>query len=381
MALWVSELSPVGGGGGAAKFIGITSVLPNFIHALTIPNTKPHTNVMASESLYGIPRPKRTQGKEISSSSNLAFTSNLTSLLAAQPTTSAARARPSKTKGSIFSSHNKNIKKRAAADISEDGKSSTGQSHSTHSAAVDPATLHRSKRKLEEKARIYASMKRGEYVPSTNSARAEKRDSNLLVDFDRKWAEDIEAGRTSDTSESENEDEADNEMVTYEDEFGRERHGTRAEANRELRRRNAQKYAAEELASFSARPVAPSRIIYGDIVQSAAFNPDAKVSELMENIAKKRDRSMTPPEEVHYDASKEVRSKGVGFYSFSKDAEGRKREMNELKKEREETEREKKEREEREKKREEELQNEMRAEAERKGQLLAEKFLDELDGN
>lgn len=222
-------------------------------------------------------------------------------------------------------------------------------------------------------------MKRGEYVPPANSARAEKRDSNLLVDFDRKWAEDIEAGRTSDTTESENEDEADNEMVTYEDEFGRERHGTRAEASRELRRMNAQNHAAEELASFSARPVAPSRIIRGDIVQSAAFNPDAKVLELMENIARKRDRSMTPPEEVHYDASKEVRSKGVGFYSFSKDAEGRKREMNELKKQREETEREKREREERERKMEEELQHEKKAEAERNGKLLAEKFLDGLD--
>lgn len=224
-------------------------------------------------------------------------------------------------------------------------------------------------------------MKRGEYVPPANSARAEIRDSNLLVDFDRKWAEDIEAGRTSDTSESENEDEADSEMVTYEDEFGRERHGTRAEADRELRRRNAQKYAAEELASFSARPVAPSRIIRGDIVQSAAFNPDAKRTELMENIARKRDRSMTPPEEAHYDASKEVRSKGVGFYAFSKDAEGRRREMNELKKERDETEREKKDREVRERKREEEVQNEIKAEAERKGQLLAEEFLDRLDGD
>lgn len=350
-------------------------------HPLFTPNLKHHPHTMASESLYGIPRPKRTQGKEISPSSNLAFASNLTSLLAAQPTTSTARARPSKTKSSIFSTHNKNIKKRAAADISEDGKPSIVQSHSTRSAAVDSATLNRSKRKLEEKARIYASMKRGEYVPPANSARAAERDSNLLVDFDRKWAEDIEAGRTSDTSESGNEDEADSEMVTYEDEFGRERYGTRAEADRELRRRNAQKYAAEELASFSARPVAPSRIIRGDIVQSAAFNPDAKISELMENIARKRDRSMTPPEEVHYDASKEVRSKGVGFYAFSKDAEGRRREMNELKKERDETEREIKDRQGRERKREEEVQNEIKAEAERKGQLLAEEFLDRLDGD
>lgn len=339
-------------------------------------------NMASGSSIYGIPRPK-TQAKEISSSTTLAFTSQLTSLLAQtpQPATTTARSRPSKSKPSIFNTHNKNTKKRAAADISQDETPSLIQTHSTSTSAVDPATLHRSKRKLEQKARLYASMKRGDYVPDPNSASTEKRDSNLLVDFDRKWAEDIEAGRTSDTSSSsDDDDDGRREIVTYEDEFGRQRQGTQAEASRELRRSNAQAYATEELARLSARPKAPDRLIYGDVVQAAAFNPDEKTAEQMENIARKRDRSMTPPEEVHYDASKEIRTKGVGFYSFSKDAEGRKREMNELDREREETERNRKEREERLRKRKEAVEKRKKAVAEKRVEMLAERFLDALDG-
>lgn len=337
---------------------------------------------MVSEtSIYGIPRPK-AQAKEIPSSSTLAFTSQLTSLLAqpSQPAATAARSRPSKSKPSIFTTHNKNTKKRAAADISQDDSPSLVQMHSS-TAAIDPATLHRSKKKLEQKARLYASMKRGVYVPNPKSTSTEKRDSNLLVDFDRKWAEDIEAGRTSDISSSSDDDDDDGrrEIVTYEDEFGREREGTRAEASRELRRRNAQAYATEELARLSARPAAPDRLIYGDVVQAAAFNPDEKTAEQMENIARKRDRSMTPPEEVHYDASKEIRTKGVGFYSFSKDAEGRKREMDELEREREETEKNRKAREERLKKRKEAVEKRKKAVAEKRAEILAERFLDGLD--
>ena len=44
------------------------------------------------------------------------------------------------------------------------------------------------------------------------------------------------------------------------------------------------------------------------------------------------------PLNIHYDASKEVRAKGAGFYQFSGDAETRKSQMEELKNAREETE-------------------------------------------
>lgn len=217
------------------------------------------------------------------------------------------------------------------------------------------------------------------------------KEESALVDFDRKWAEaeeekggDGEGKRkyeteSDDDGESEEEKGAGEEMVEYTDEFGRLRHGTARTAALEQRRQNARLYASEELSTMKARPERPSNLIVGDTIQAAAFNPDVPAAAQMETLARKRDRSMTPPEEVHYDASKEVRSKGVGFYNFSQDGEGRKREMEALMKEREETERRKREREERKERRMKEVEERRRLIAEKRGERLAERFLDGLD--
>lgn len=239
---------------------------------------------------------------------------------------------------------------------------------------------------MEDKARLYASMKRGDYVPPSKGGT--NKEEGALVDFDRKWAEREEAGEggkyeteSDDGGESEEAEggEGKGEIVEYEDEFGRLRRGSKAEAGRELRRQNAQAYASEELGSMKARPDRPDKLIVGDTIQVSAFNPDAPRAAQMEELARKRDRSMTPPEEVHYDASKEVRSKGVGFYAFSKDGEGRKREMEALRKEREETGRGKREREERKERRKGEVEERRRVIAQKRGERLAERFLDGLD--
>ena len=332
---------------------------------------------MASNmSLYGTPRPKTSsKSKEISSSSSLAFSSQLSSLLAQTSTSPSTpgRSRPSKSKTDIFTAHNKNTRKRAAVDISEDG---IFPGHQQDIGGVDSTILHRSKRKMEEKARLYAAMKRGDYVPPSGTDN--RRDEGVLVDFDRKWAEDEAAGRKPNyetSSDSGGDGEEDEELVDYEDEFGRQRRGTQAEAAREERRKNGIAQAADEVDRFSARPAPPSQIIYGDTVQTAAFNPDEPIAAQMEEIARKRDRSMTPPDEVHYDANGEVRTKGVGFYSFSKDKEGRKREMEALEKERLQTERERKEKEERKDKRKEEIEARRRLIREKQ----AERFLEGLD--
>ncbi|KAL8723133.1 MAG: hypothetical protein Q9181_007348 [Wetmoreana brouardii] len=337
---------------------------------------------MASKhSLYGVPRPNSGlhRSKEISSSTSLAFTSQLSSLLAqsassTQPTT--GRPRPSKTKEDIFKTHNKNTKKRALADISSsDG---TQRASKQDIGGIDPADLHRSKRKMEEKARLYASMKRGDYVPSTTSSH--NAEEHSLVDFDRKWAEDVEAGRdNNDTSSGEDDNPSEAEsLVDYEDEFGRLRRGTRTERDRELRRRNATAYAESELKSYSARPTAPSNIIRGDTIQAGAFNPDVTISEQMDELARKRDKSLTPPPETHYDASKEIRSKGVGFYAFSREEGERKREMEELEKQRGETERVKREQEERREKRKREVEERKRMVRKKREEQLADRFLREL---
>ena len=246
---------------------------------------------------------------------------------------------------------------------------------------------------MEEKARLYASMKRGDYVPPSNGGT--NKEENALVDFDRKWAEaedKREKGggnggkgkrryetESDDDGESEDETGGGGEMVEYVDEFGRQRYGTARTALREQRLQAARLHASSELSSMAARPERPSNLIVGDTIQAAAFNPDFPVAAQMETLARKRDRSMTPPEEVHYDASKEVRSKGVGFYNFSQDGEGRKREMEALMKEREETERRKREREERKERRKQEVEERRRVIAEKRGERLAERFLDGLD--
>ncbi|MCJ1325438.1 hypothetical protein MMC10_002101 [Thelotrema lepadinum] len=334
--------------------------------------------------LYGAARPEREPKSSITSSTSHSFASSLSSLLAAKPpkasATTSARARPSKSsKNDIFTSHNKGSKKRAAADIAgQDG--STEQKHNSDIGALDYDTLHRSKRKMEEKARLYAAMKRGDYVAPKRGMSDE--DSGALVDFDRKWAEDEAAGKETnyDTSSDDGGDSDDEEMVDYIDELGRPRRGTRAEAAREAREQRMAAHAQAELEEMSARPAMPSSgVIFGDTVQSAAFNPDIQASSAMANLAAKRDRSATPPEEVHYDASKEVRSKGVGFYQFSKDKEGREREMRQLEKEREETVKREKEREERKQKKLRDIEERRKKIKEKRGEREVDGFLKSLE--
>ena len=234
---------------------------------------------------------------------------------------------------------------------------------------------------MEEKARLYASMKRGDYVPPSNGRT--NKEENALVDFDRKWAEEQEGvnGGKDDTSSDDGGFDSDEEdLVDYEDEFGRQRKGTKAEAARELRKRNAQVYASEELSQFSARPSRPENLIHGDTIQAAAFNPDEPIAAQMDTLARKRDRSMTPPEEVHYDASKEIRSKGVGFYQFSKDNEERKKEMEALEKERAETEKGRREKEERKEAKKRQVEERKKLIASKRNEKLADRFLDSLGG-
>lgn len=363
----------------------------------------------SSQPLYGVPRPnaglKPTKEMPVSSTS-LAFTSQLSTLLAQSSsshpsTTTTARSRPSKTsKEDIFKTHNKNTKKRALADIasSSDGHTQYRPSQGIGGSALDSGDLHRSKRKMEEKARLYAAMKRGDYVPPTgrggNASSSRNLEEHSLVDFDRKWADSLERNNgandkngdhdkdTSSGEDNDNDDHDDNDddttLLPYEDEFGRLRHGTRKEIARHHQRRAAASHAESELQSFTARPLAPSTILHGDVIQSAAFNPDTTIAAQMDALARKRDRSLTPPAETHYDASKEIRSKGVGFYQFSKEEGERAREMEELEGRRGETERVKREQEERRERRRREVEGRKRVISRKREERLADRFLAEL---
>jgi hypothetical protein len=283
-------------------------------------------------SLYGFQRQKRMKGdKEISSNTTTSFTSQLSSLInsskAPGTDTRAKVSRSKAKKEDIFATHNRNSAARAQRDLDNAASPAFAQKHTTNGEGLDRAVWERSKRKMEEKARLYAAMKRGDVEDDAE---------RFAVDFDRKWAEkygDAQSGE-DDMSEDE-EEEGDGGMVEYLDEFGRTRQGTRAEAARAARQQRGLADMSGD--KFTARPSAPSGVIYGDTIQHQAFNPDMPIAMQMEELAKKRDKSLTPPPDMHFDASREVRQKGTGFFQFSEDAEERKKQMEDLERERLET--------------------------------------------
>ncbi|KAF7951902.1 hypothetical protein EAE96_007199 [Botrytis aclada] len=346
-------------------------------------------------NLYNFKKPKlhSSSAKELSSSTNLAFSSTLSSLLASQTqeslssSTTRGRPRPSKTKEDIFKTHNKGSKKRAAKDLEdgEEGNAYTQIRTTGQGERIDDSTLHRSKKRLAEKAKIYSRLKRGDQqrIGIGIGDGDENEEEEGLVDFDRKWVEGGEKDEDSDSDDSfgggaANAD--DNQLVEYEDEFGRFRQVTKKEAQRLERQRRNALLGAEELERMSARPAQPSQLIYGDTIQSSAFTStlDSETAEKMEELAKKRDRSATPPEMKHYEADKEVRSKGQGFYSFSKDEEMRKEEMENLERMRRETEHGRKEREGLKDKRKREIEERRRVLGEKRAKKQADAFLEGL---
>ena len=306
----------------------------------------------SNTSLYGNPRQKQTQQDKTPSSSSLAFTTHLSSLIS-QPSsaTTGGRPRPSKSsKSDIFTKHNKGAQKRAAADLHGYNDGGNAQVHRNQGdiGGVDEATQHRSKRRMAEKVKMYEDLKGGAYLAGDSDddddskatggndaylARLRRKEKEGLVDFDRKWAEEKRKREDGVEQEEEDADEDDNaSIISYEDDLGRTRHGTRAEAARASQINEQDREEQERW-----RPQRPENLIYGPAVQSQAFNPDANITSQMSYLASRRDRSPTPPEETHYNPDSEVRNRGTGFYAFSKDEGERRQQMEELMGTREET--------------------------------------------
>lgn len=258
-------------------------------------------------ALYGLQRPKRMKGdKEISSNTTSSFTSQLSSLInSSKGAGTDTRVKASRTKAKkedIFATHNRNAAARAQRDLDNAASPAFAQKHTTNGEGLDRAVWERSKRKMEEKARLYAAMKRGDVEDDAE---------RFAVDFDRKWAEkygDAQSGEEDMSDEGEEDEEEDGSgMVEYVDEFGRTRQGTRADAARAARQERGRADMAGD--RFTARPSAPSGVIYGDTIQHQAFNPDMPIAMQMEELARKRDKSLTPPPDMHFDASREVRQR------------------------------------------------------------------------
>ncbi|ORY14283.1 hypothetical protein BCR34DRAFT_560575 [Clohesyomyces aquaticus] len=328
-------------------------------------------------SLYGSRPKSRTTAKEISSSSTLAFSSQLYSLIAASTSASASstskpapgRTRPGK-KDDIFTTHNKNVKKRALKDL-EDASPALEQKHrgrTSDERTADAETWRRTKRKMEEKARLYDALKRGDISDS---------EEKYGVDFDAKWAEAQARGENLDASDADGAESnaSDESLVSYLDEFGRRMEGTRAEAAREERNK---RLAEEGEYRFSARPKPPENVIYGEVIQKEAFNPDEDIMQKMAELAAKRDKEPTPPPPEHFDGRKEIRTKGTGFFAFSTDEEERQRQMANLERERLETEAAREARKKQKEERAKLVAEKRRAVQQKKAKGKADRFLDSL---
>ena len=280
--------------------------------------------------LYGQRSASRSKVKEISSSSTLAFSSQLSSLIksaSASSNKSTAPARSKLKKDDIFATHNKNVKKRALKDLEDADFAQKHRGRTAQEKAEDGEVWKRTKRRMEEKARLYNALKRGD---------VEDLDDKYGVDFDTKWAEQQAKGEKQDAESSSDSDASEEELFEFLDEFGRPRKGTRAQIAREERRQRMQ--AADEPDRFTARPSAPEGIILGDTIQTNAFNPDETIAQQMADLAAKRDKELTPPPDQHFDGKAEARQRGTAFMHFSKDEEERKQQMANLERERQETE-------------------------------------------
>lgn len=121
----------------------------------------------------------------------------------------------------------------------------------------------------------------------------------------------------------------DDPIIEYEDEFGRIRTARRSEVPRELLPRDdADNQDSDE-----------DLVIYNPVNHYPIYKPsEERMAEIEREFAEENN-----PLNVHYDASQEVRAKGAGFYQFSGDEETRRKQMEELKAAREETEKTRKE--------------------------------------
>ncbi|KJA22886.1 hypothetical protein HYPSUDRAFT_138494 [Hypholoma sublateritium FD-334 SS-4] len=217
--------------------------------------------------------------------------------------------RPDK-KPTVWARQNKGVASRAGRDVELE--------------EISKPTLDSARAALERKAKIYDKLRKGK-TGGLNDAQYDA----LLVDFDE--ANPNTSKYYQEDSEDEDEsltvpkrfDDGDP-MVEYEDEFGRLRTAPRSEVPRNLMLNREDEVDPDE-----------DILIRNPVNHFPIYQPsEERIAEIAKAHADENN-----PLGVHYDAAKEIRAKGAGFYQFSADEETRAAQMEELKASREETER------------------------------------------
>ncbi|KIH91372.1 hypothetical protein SPBR_01827 [Sporothrix brasiliensis 5110] len=354
--------------------------------------------------LYG-QRTAKKKKTELGLSNTLDFASQLQSLITAKPKAKGSNSATSRS-GTASGEKRRNLplfpspSKRSRTDSGVDDDHKTKDKSKSKSktapwnkrpppgavdAELDDAERERIRRNMAAKAKRYAQMQRGDYLPREGEVAS-------LVDFDRKWAEKRRRDSHSDGSDSSdngdssededdangNKDSGDTTMVEYVDEFGRTRTVSKARRERDLRRQERARRAAQDLADMRARPAPPpdtSRLIFGDVIQTEAI--EAAADQLPPRPLRADEEDA--PAETHYRPQDDVRTRGAAFYAFATDDEKKRAEqMQALADERAKTEAARAERSAQLEARKQEMAARRAALAERKAKKQADSFLDGL---
>ncbi|KAG1905272.1 uncharacterized protein F5891DRAFT_1008473 [Suillus fuscotomentosus] len=217
--------------------------------------------------------------------------------------------RPDK-KPTVWSRSNKGVHNRAARDIELE--------------EVSKVTIESGRAVLERKAKIYEKLRKGK-----SGGLTDKQYEALLVDFDSRGPSDHFESDSDDMDESltvpEQPQDDDDPIIEYEDEFGRQRTGRRSEVPRHLLPRSE---------DTEPIPDEDKDVIYNPVNYFPVFEPSAERIQAVQDAYSEDNNPLSS----HYDASKEVRAKGAGYYQFSGDEETRRQQMEELQSARIETE-------------------------------------------
>ncbi|KAG9285389.1 hypothetical protein G9A89_010864 [Geosiphon pyriformis] len=199
-------------------------------------------------------------------------------------------------KQDIWTRQNKGVSDRSKRDMALMGE-------------LEKPTLEASRLALQRKAKLYDRLKK-------TGIEDEKLAEEILVDFDRKISE---QPFDNDLDTEENDDDP---WVEYIDEYGRTRVTRKSQVPKELS--------------------PPPKSLAGDGDGDGDEQPTMMSKDMYMEQERRRWEEEALAEinngPLHYDETKEIRTKGVGFYRFSKNEEERQEQMSALKEMRYETE-------------------------------------------
>ncbi|KAI0671610.1 hypothetical protein C8Q78DRAFT_1078406 [Trametes maxima] len=191
--------------------------------------------------------------------------------------------------------------------------------------AVSKQTIDDAYAKLERKSKAYSKLRKGKH-----GGLDEKQYSELLYDptgnvDNEHWKSDSDEEDESLTVPVAPQEAQDDPIIEYEDEFGRARTARMSEIPRHLLP-ESEREEEEDFDPF---------VVHNPVNHFPMYEPSAeRIKTIQAQYAEENN-----PLNIHYDASREVRAKGAGFYQFSGDEETRRKQMEGLRQAREETER------------------------------------------